>query len=146
MENDDPKSGEVLPPETETPTGDKLNILALIQNYTNRPDLFLAKVEEHDPGFIKRLNESAATHSEQLREGKFRFGKIQAYTALVVQCMAAAVLLGVTAYAVISGIAGFGIIIALTIFFAVTQSGMAGFLSIASALKEKTTMFRKGDD
>lgn len=147
-EDGPPEPGEVLPPED---AGDDdsgrgtLNLLALVRNYTNRPDLFLSEVEKHDPGFIKRMNESFAAHSARLREGKFNFGERQAYTSLGIRVFAAVVVLGVFAYAVIAGSAGFLTIIALAIFYAVTQSGISGFSGIASALSKAVTRLRKDD-
>ena len=149
MDDDSPKNGEVIPPsEVDEPRNWKgeLNILALIKNYTNRPDLFLAEVEKNDPGFIKRMNESAASHSDKLSEGKYNFGKRQAYISLILQCIAALTILSVVAYSVVLGMAGFSTIIALSIFFAVTQSGVSGFLGIASAIRGRITRSREKDD
>ena len=101
-EEDPPKEGEVLPPkddeEHEAGSGE-LNILALIENYTNRPDLFLSEVEKFDPGFTKRFNESAHAHSEQLRNGKYRFGKWQAYTSLGLQSLSIIIIFLITTQA-----------------------------------------------
>ena len=101
-----PKDGEILPPDTESEgtEGSMLpSILALISNYTDRPDLFLAEVEKHDPGFTKRMNSSAERHSEQLRVGKYHFGKRQAYAALGVSALAAIAILAILAIAVWKG-------------------------------------------
>ena len=147
-EDGPPEHGEVLPPEDagDDDSGrDTLNILALVRNYTNRPDLFLSEVEKHDPGFIKQINRSSAAHSARLREGKFNFGKWQAYTSLGIRVFAAVVVLVILAYAVIAGSAGFFTIIALAIFYAVTQSGMSGFSGIASALSKAVMRLRKDD-
>lgn len=149
MGEDPPKDGEVIPPEGTEDDGlgeGVPHILALIKHYTNRPDLFLAEVERHDPGFIKRMNASAAAHSKQLQDGKFKFGERQAYTSLSVQVFAALVLLSLACYLVVSGNADFGTIMAITIFFAVTQSGVSGFLRIASALSDTLTRHRKKDE
>ena len=145
MEDDPPTNGELLPPngtQEDTARGE-LNILALVENYTNRPDLFLAEVEKHDPGFIARFNESAAAHSEQIREGKYYFGKRQAYTSLVIQVIAAVVVFGVLAYLAFTDSMDFWNVIVLTIFYAVTQSGMSGLSSIAAAFSKTVMQFRK---
>lgn len=145
MEDDPPKDGEVLPPndtKEDAAKGD-LNILALVANYTNRPDLFLAEVEKHDPGFIKRFNESAGAHSEQIREGKYHFGRWQAYTSLGIQVIAAVMLLGTVPYLAFTGNMDFGSVIALTIFYAVTQSGTFGFSNVTAAFSKAVMRFRK---
>lgn len=49
---------EILPPE-ESGKDDQTAgnyFLAQVSNYTNRPDLLIAEIEKHDPGFIKRMN------------------------------------------------------------------------------------------
>ena len=144
MEDDRRERGDVLPPDdAEDDALGGVNILALVRNYTNRPDLFLAEVEKHDPGFINRMNESAAAHSARFRESRFSFGERQAYTSLVFRVVAVVVVLGALAYEVVAGGAGFWTIIALAIFYAVTQGGNSGFLKIVSALSRALTNLKK---
>lgn len=50
-------------------------LLAHVTNFTQRPDLFLAEVEKHDPGFTKRINEHIHRNSERERETRFFFRK-----------------------------------------------------------------------
>ena len=130
-----PKIGEVLPPDREPGGTDGFlapSILALISNYTDRPDLFLAEVEKHAPGFTKRMNASAERHSEQLRQGKYDFGKRQAYVALSVSALSAGAILFILGLAVWKA-QGFWAIIGLAAFYAVTQGGSFGFSQIIEA-------------
>ena len=94
MSEETPQEVEVLPARDESSGKDKLgieevNFLALVSNFTERPDLLIAEVEKHDPGFIKRMNGSAQSHSERFREVGFKFGRRQAYMSLTVQVIAA---------------------------------------------------------
>ncbi|MFV1529210.1 MULTISPECIES: hypothetical protein [unclassified Phaeobacter] len=130
-----PKDGEILPEESpELPT-DNANWLALISNYTERPDLFLAEVEKHDPGFIKRMNEDARQRSERNEAGRFFFGKHQAYATLSVMVLAAIVLLLLLGIAVWNG-QGFWTIIALGVVYAITQGGTFGFYRVIDSLSQ----------
>lgn len=144
-DNDDGASGDVIPPEASsgsTDLGSESAILALISNYTDRPDLLIAEVEKHDPGFIKRMNQSAEAHAERLREGKYHFGKYQAYATLGIQILAAFVVLGLFTLAIWKS-AGFWTIIALVIAYSVTQSGVAGFTKIANACSRALDRVRR---
>jgi hypothetical protein len=135
VDAENPKSGEILPPDEESGGTEGLvtpSILALISNYTDRPDLFLAEVEKHDPGFTKRMNASAERHSEQLRQGKYDFGKRQAYVALAVSALSAGAILIILGLSVWKG-QGFWAIIGLAAFYAVTQGGSFGFSQITEA-------------
>jgi len=119
--------------------------LALVDNYTDRPDLLIAEIEKHDPGFIKRFMASAEAHSSQLRDGKFNFGKRQAYTALAIRAVAAVSFLLLMALAVQKD-AGFWTIIALVIGFAVSQDGASGFSTITKAVADAIQKRRDGED
>lgn len=144
---EDPKEGEVLPKHAPTPPSDEGNWLALISNYTERPDLFLAEVEKHDPGFTKRMNEASAKRAETQDTARFHFGKNQAYTALGISAIAAVTLLGILGIAVWKE-AGFWTIIGLAIFYAISQGGSMGISAVVSAVSEFISRIRRpaGDD
>ena len=59
-----------------------VNILAIIQAFENRPDLLLERLEEYDPGIIKRLNEAALKHLAVDQQRRSRFVQINAYSVL----------------------------------------------------------------
>ena len=153
MESDSPKEGEVLPPE-KTEEGLKVEdgvniytqIIQSISHYTDRPDLLLKTIEEHDPGFIRRMNESAREYSEKLRNGRLRFGEIQAYISQAVRVVAAAVILGTFFYAVHIKYASFWLIVAMVLFFAVAQSGTSGFARLTRAISNLVEKRRSDDD
>lgn len=135
--NDNPKDGEIVPDGAPDVPADGANWLAFVSNYTERPDLFLSEVEKHDPGFTKRMNEDAQRRSERTAEARFKFGRVQAYTALGLSAIAAAVVLGAVIIAVWFG-AGFWTIFALALFYAITQGGTFGFERIIEAIAELT--------
>lgn len=142
--NDSPLTGEVqaVQPKPDLPEGGD-NILALISNYTERPDLLIAEIEKHDPGFVKKMNQRAEAISEETRKVRFEFSKIQAYATLFVQCLSALVVLYLFYILVSSeGTSKFWPIIGLTLFYAVSQGGKSGFMAIIqgllSAIKSKT--------
>ncbi len=81
MQSDNAEKNDVeildpLPPEMP---GGSVDVLALIANYTERPDLLLEVVEKHDPGFIKRMNQNAEAGAVEFRKSRFNFGRFQAY-------------------------------------------------------------------
>lgn len=137
---------EILPPEPpengQGPAGETA-ILALISNYTNRPDLFLSEVEKHDPGFIKRMNALAEQHAQKLRRGKYRFGEFQAYVSLSLSFFAAIFTMLFIYLAVVNN-NGFWTIIALVIFYAVSQGGRGGFLRIIKGMERAIANLRGG--
>lgn len=124
--------------QPEGPLGD--NYIALISQYTERPDLLIGELEKHDPGFVKRMNEKTAEHSERMSNARFWFGGIQAYFGLVVSVIAAFTVLGLLAYSVIHDSAGFWLIIALAVFYAVSQGGPSGFVELCRGV---AAFFRK---
>ena len=132
-----PKSGEILPPDAGQAKADEVGLsqtlLALVNNYTDRPDLLLAEIEKHDPGFIKRMNEASERDSSELRDARFHFGKAQAYTSLVVSVLAAFAVLGMGFLAIHKG-AGFGTLIALGALYAISQGGTRGFSRLVDAV------------
>lgn len=153
MEGDSPKGGEVLPPDkanSEKESGDSVNIYAqiaeTISNYTNRPDLLLDAIEKHDPGFIKRLTNSAQEYSEKLRNDRFYFGKWQAYVSLVIQSIAALVVLGAIVYSIYIGAASFWLVVALGLIYVVSQSGTSGFSRLTRAISTFIERHRSNGD
>jgi hypothetical protein len=134
----DKNSQEILPPETSKKEGDSSPsaalLLAQISNYTNRPDLFLAEIEKHDPGFIKRMNKSAENHADKLQGSMFNFGRFQAYFALIFNSLMGCGLIAFIGWNVVKGEPKFWVIIALCIGFAITQGGTAGFSAITGAI------------
>jgi hypothetical protein len=64
-------------------------IVAQINEYTNRPDLLIGIIEKFDPGFVKRMNAATEQFSEKSRNARFKFGLLQAYTSLVIGALAA---------------------------------------------------------
>jgi len=135
-----PRHGEILPPEDEKAKAESAGLsqtwLAQVNNYTHRPDLLIAEIEKHDPGFVKRMNEAAEKESEELRSARFAFGKNQAYASLVVSVISAMALLGAVFYAFSLGAAGMGSLLALGAFYAITQGGTRGFSRLVEAVSE----------
>lgn len=131
-------SGDLIPPGKDPPGGIPpalyAEIVAQINQYTDRPDLLIEVIEKHDPGFIRSMNEESRTFARKARDSKFNFGRAQAYTSLGVQVVAACVVLYVlylmatTNHLTVWLLVGFGIL------FAITQSGMSGFLKVISQL------------
>lgn len=112
-------------------------------NYTERPDLLIAEIERHDPGFVKRMNERSQEISEETRKARFKFSKVQAYATLSIQIIAALVILFLAYTAVSNGGArDFWTIVALVLFYAVSQGGKNGFLAI---IKGAIGIFKGGN-
>ncbi len=130
----DHKKVEVLDPLPPDGAGGTAEVLAIIANYTERPDLLLEVVERHDPGFIKRMNQNAESGAAEFRRSRFNFGRIQAYTTLVVQVAAALATLGFVGYALWKDVLTFWLLIAFAVFYAVAQGGRGGFMEIARGL------------
>jgi len=128
-----PHEGEIVPPESkveEMGSGGNPAMLALLGTYMDRPDLFIAEVEKHDPGFINRMSASAEGHAEQLHDSRHTFGKWQANATLSIQVLSALatiVFLGLT----VVWETGFWPMIALIVFYSVSLGGWSGFQRIA---------------
>lgn len=134
-EKKEPLEGEVeeKPSISEAPQSTITNtqIYADIAQYTQRPDLFIAEVEKHDPGFVKRLNNLAEETAKKDGDIRFKFGKHQAYTGLIYQGFANICLFALAGGLLYTGKLGFSSIIGIAIFYAVIQSGFDGFIEIA---------------
>lgn len=133
--DDTAKKGEVLDGVPFDAAGGGVDILALISNYTERPDLLLEVVEKHDPGFIKRMNENAEAGAQEFKRARFNFGRNQAYVTLAVQVISALALVGLAFVALLTKQLSFGLLIAIAIFYAVAQGGTHGFMEVISGLK-----------
>ena len=73
-------------------------------------------------------------YAEKIRNVKFNLSKVQAYVSLVTSLIAAIVIL-YFAYLIVSrDNSDFSLIISLTIFYAVSQSGIGGFISISEGI------------
>lgn len=128
------ENGEILEPVTGG-VGPSPEILAHFgDHYTERPDLLIEALEKYDPGFVARMNSNAEEGAKQFRESRFKFGRSQAYSSLLIQIIAAIAVLFMAVYLVVSEQASFGNLIACAAFFAVTQGGRSGFLEIAKGL------------
>jgi hypothetical protein len=145
------RKGEVLPPDAgEDSAGDQrpavyAKILAQLNNYTDRPDLFLETIEKYDPGFIKRINGEAEKFSKKSRDSRFKFGKVQSYFALGVSVVAALAILYAVIEVIHSKQANFWTIIGLALFYAITQGGTRGFLTIIDGVQNIVSKFRDKD-
>lgn len=117
--------------EAPQPSITNTQIYADIAQYTQRPDLFIAEVEKHDPGFIKRLNKLAERTAKRDGDIRFNFGKHQAYTGLVYQGFANVCLFALAGGLLYTDKLSFSSIIGIAIFYAVIQSGFDGFIEIA---------------
>ncbi len=146
---DKPKQGKVLPPKDQSPSNiSKTEILTIIANIPEQTHLNFEVLEKHDPGFIKRMNKRMEAEAEILRPARFRFGEIMAYTGLAVKTIIALIICPLLMYLVITSDTGakFWLIIALTILFAVSQSGNSGFTEITRALAQWITKGIKGNN
>ncbi|MBO0664172.1 hypothetical protein [Jiella flava] len=141
-DDDEPRRPELLlPKEGALPPNVYADIAAQINQYTDRPDLLLETIERHDPGFIKTVNDEAKAFQRIFRLSRFRFGRFQAYTALSISVLAAVAIFGIIAYLAFLGKLTVWMIVAFAIFYAVTQSGIGGFLKIAQHLAELLKSF-----
>lgn len=143
--------GEVLPPEPPDEDGGgqsiylQNNLLAVFEDsYTDRPDLLIAEIEKHDPGFVRRMNAASEAGAAELREARFAFGKHQAYTALALSVLGAAAILVALVVAVVKS-AGFLTIISLGLVYAITQGGSGGFSRLIDACADMVRRV-KGDE
>ena len=138
--DDKPKQGKVLPPEPHDVS--KTSILAVFAEFHERPDLLLDAVEKRRPGTTKRMTE----HAERKRNARFWFSQIQAYTGLVVKVLCALFCFYLLYLAVTGGGFAFFSIIAVTIFYGISQSGNSGFTEITKALAQWITKGIKGNN
>jgi len=131
---------EIIEPQKDAPNGMPpsvyAEIAAQINQYTDRPDLLLETIERHDPGFIKGMNDETREFAKKSRASRFNFGRAQAYTSLVLSLLVALGILGCVFYTIYNNTASAWVIIALAIFYAITQSGLSGFRKIAHQIAE----------
>ena len=117
---------ENLPKNAAASSSGAESYLAHLTSFAQRPDLFLAEVEKHDPGFTKRIYERMHNNSERDREMRFFFGKAQAWVSLGIGLMAAIATLFLL-YLSVKNDAGFWTIFGLSIFFAIVSRRMVKF-------------------
>lgn len=141
---DEPQKIDVLDPLPPEGSGGTVDVLALISHYTDRPDLLLEVVEKHDPGFIKRMNENAESGAAEFRKSRFNFGRVQAYTTLFVQVVAALAVIVALFKALTLGHLNFWMIVGFAVFYAVAQGGRHGFIEIAKGMKDLLSSKGKG--
>lgn len=140
-------SGEVSGPNehgpgpVDTEQNAAHQILALVDNYTERPDLLIDTLERHDPGFVRRMHAITEEEAAESRKERNRFGKFQAYLGLFASFIGAICIIAFIGLAVFLG-SSFLTIIALGVVFAITQSGTAGFSRIIEAI---VSHVRKGN-
>jgi len=124
----------VMGPEPETSSSGPTNLVAMISNYTDRPDLLIAEIEKHDPGFVKRMNEGTEARAERSETARFYFGKRQAYASLALSIFAAVFVLGLLAALIMTQQATFWNIMGVGLVYAITQGGSFGFNRIIDAI------------
>ncbi len=125
-EDDAGNAGEVLPDGAPMPPAGNSQWLALVSNYTERPDLLIDALERADPGFVARMNAATEKRAERTDEARFKFGERQAYAGLTLSWLGGAAILGLICFHVAFGEPTFWAIFALGIVYAITQSGTAG--------------------
>ncbi|MFB2562407.1 hypothetical protein [Rhizobium sp. IMFF44] len=139
--------GQIIPPSMSgeangAGTNIYAKIAADIKQYTDRPDLLLEAIERHDPGFIKRMNDEAREFQSVQRKARFTFGKWQAYASLFVQVVSALALLGVLFVLAYKDTLAFWSVLGLALFYAISQSGLAGFRKIVDHI---ISLFKHAD-
>ena len=133
--NRDEPDAEVLPPKGKAAPKDDsrpaiyADIVAQLNHYTDRPDLFLETIEKYDPGFIARMNSEAEKFSKETRDTRFKFGRNQAYVALSVSVVSAVAVMCGFLLLIYTKQASFWSLVGLAIVYAVTQGGSKGFTS-----------------
>lgn len=142
-----PKTGKVLPPEEiqNSTNISKTEVLAVFTELHERMDLVLDKIEEHDEGFIKRMNKILEEREESLHQSRFHFSKIQAYSTLVMKGVFGFFALYLL-YLAVAVVSEFWIIIPTIIFFAVSQSGQSGFSELVKALAQWIRQIGRNND
>lgn len=140
-ENDEPVAGEVVEGDAPNIAAGSDYYLAQIANYTERPDLLIAEIEKHDSGFVKRMNERSEEIAEQTREARFKFSERQAYLTLGLQGIAALAVLALAFVIALTRDDVFWPLVALIAFYAVSQGGRNGFISVIGMLGD---FFKRG--
>jgi len=143
---ENPEEGQVVDPaEVSSDSDIKQHILAQINQFSERPDLFLETIEKHSPGFIKALVEDFKTVEKRDNDARYKFGKFQAYIGLIIQGLSGLVgLFGFIAL-IFTNQFGFGSAVGVTLFFAVSQGGVSGFQRIAEAFANILNKQKKED-
>jgi len=146
VEKPEAKDGEVIPGSQYNEELARETIVALITEYTERPDLLIDAIERHDPGFIKKMNDLSLERNERSYESRFKFGEKQAYRGMYQSEIAAiAVFIALFALIFTKQISLFNFL-GLGIFYAITQGGEFGFHKIIDSIGEIASRLKgKGD-
>jgi len=141
-----PQEAEVIPPSIRDGDEAGTDFLALILNhYTERPDLLIKLIEEHDPGFIKDFNADARDFQRKNRESRYRFAKNQAYLSLILRTLFGSVAMLGFIYAVHLETATFGLLCGFALILAVSQGGSKDFSKIINALAKRISGEKEKD-
>jgi len=144
-----PSQPQILPPDPDN-SGDFGGLdpadfnnltLAQISNYTDRPDLLIDAIENHDPGFVQRMNAESEEFAKKQRDSMFGFGKFQAYSGSFLAIIAALVTLGLIAWTVVAESFSWTLGVFFIVFYAVTQGGSSGFATVIDSVK---SLFGRG--
>ena len=133
-ESKDPSSADA---QDDSDAGKELavtNINALVNAYTERPDLLIDALEKHDPGFVQTMNEDARDKANRFHESKFKFGERQAYASMGIGIATPVAIFGAIFYLIYLGKLTFWLLVGFLLFFAVTQGGLSGFHKIIDAI------------
>ena len=121
----------------------KPQIHALINQFDEKPELVLQKLEKISPGTINRIITRAEEHAKAAHQAKVRFENIQEYLGIFLKTTAAFVILGCLVYSFIYDSFRIGWAVAFVIAYGITQSGTSGFKkiveSIETLLKERSS-------
>lgn len=109
-------------------------IIAQINQYTERPDLLIDAIERHDPGFVKQLNKEGREFSRRERNSRFHFARIQAYASLILHWITTVFILVIALLAVIKGYASLPVLVGIAILFAVNRAGVSGAMKIVDQI------------
>lgn len=133
-----PKS-EILS-ASDNRTAESVSIRALIQNFSDGTADTLEAIEKHDPGFIKRYVRQIETFAKKSHEERESFAKFQAYGNWFLKIIAAIFIFYMVWYVItleLGAWANFSTLIALVIFYSITQGGSAVWRRIAEALANR---------
>lgn len=80
------------------------------------------------------MNASAEASASLNRMARFRFGRMQAYTTLIIQAASAVFCLYLAYLIVVKRTPGFWPLMAIFALYAVSQGGISGFLAISQGI------------
>ena len=120
-----------------------LNIFAKVSQFNDRLDLVISKIEEHNPGFVKRATNNIEKYDEEFRRKRFYFGDKQAYTSLALRWIGMIFCFTASGYIIWTDKVGFWTATFLIVLLAVSQSGFSGIMKIVSGFTELVLSSRK---